>query len=51
MRRIEFEGQIAEFIDGQEFRLGIVDEPLLEPAFTMRLGELGDESRRRREQD
>lgn len=51
MRRIGLEGQIAELVDDQELGLGIVREPLLEPALAMGLGQLGDERRRRREQD
>jgi hypothetical protein len=50
MGRIRLEGQIAEPIDDQELGLGVMGESLLEPSVLMRLGELSDKGRRRREE-
>ena len=50
VRGIRLERQIAEFVDDQQLGLGVVRQALLEPAFAMRLGELGHQGRGRREQ-
>jgi len=50
MRCIGLERQIAELVDDQQFRFAEVSEAILEPAFAMRLGELGYQGRRRHEQ-
>src|SRR5512132_4348168 len=50
MRGIRLERQVSNLIDDQELRLAEVEQPVLEPAFAVRLGELGDERRRGHEQ-
>jgi hypothetical protein len=40
MRGIGLKGQISEFVDDQEFWLGKLREPLLEPALAMTFGKL-----------
>ena len=50
MRRIRLERQITKFIDDQQLGLGIVCQALVQPAIGMRLGKLGHQCRRRREQ-
>jgi hypothetical protein len=50
MRRLGLEGQIAQFVHDQQFGFGEVHEPVLKPAFRMRLGELRHERRRRHEE-
>ncbi len=51
MRGVGLERQIAELVDNQQFRLGVVGQLFLEPPFAMGLGQLRDQRRRRREQD
>ena len=49
MRGVGLERQIAELVDNQQFRLGVVGQLFLEPPFAMGLGQLRDQRRRRRE--
>ena len=51
MRSCGLERQVAEFVDDQQFGLGEEGEPILQPAFRVRLGEHGDEGRGGSEQD
>ena len=50
MRCISLKRQIAEFVDDQQFWFTKVSEAILEPAVTVRLGELGNQGRRWHEQ-
>ena len=43
MGGVGLEGQISEFVDDQELWFGKMREPLLEPAFAVTLGELGND--------
>jgi hypothetical protein len=51
MRRVGLERQVTEFIDDQQFCLGVAEQLLIEPLFAVRLGEAGDQCHRRRELD
>ncbi len=46
MGSVGLEGEIAELVDDQELGLGVMREPLLEPAVAVSLSELGDQRRR-----
>ena len=50
VRRVRFERQVAQFVDDQQLGLGVVRQPLLQPALGMRLGQCATKRRRRCEQ-
>lgn len=50
MRSIGLEGQVAELVDDQQLRLGVVGQPLIKPAFPVRLRKLCHQRRGRSEQ-
>src|SRR3954451_9535348 len=50
VRRVGLERQVAELVDDQQLRFGVVAEPVLQPPLGVRLGEGGDERRRLDEQ-
>jgi hypothetical protein len=41
VRGVALERQVAEFVDHEQLGLGVEGEPVLEPAFRVRLGEGG----------
>ena len=51
MRRARLEWQVAELVDDQQLGFAEMNEPVLEFAFALRLGELGNQDRRRHKQD